>query len=235
MESPFYYLLTLTAQSDGVTKIVLGVLAILYCVCGMIFAGKVLSYRNKKRELTTMREKLQQIKHKDQARDLVIRFPHTISGEFIGALLVLQQQSEMGMLSIRERQEEVAQLIDRILVEHEAHSAVLVTVAAIAPLLGLFGTVWGLIHSFMGISQTRVADIAAIAPGIAEALITTLAGLVVAIPVLIKANILTEQVKTLEAQLMALAADLYKKITVTRTMKDNVWATAPDVVDQRAL
>lgn len=54
-----------------------------------------------------------------------------------------------------------------------------------APLIGLLGTVWGIMNAFMGLAADGGGTIAAVAPGIAEALITTLAGLVVAIPALI--------------------------------------------------
>ena len=58
----------------------------------------------------------------------------------------------------------------------------LATTANISPLLGLLGTVWGIMYSFISIGQQGSASIATVAPGIAEALVTTIAGLVVAIP-----------------------------------------------------
>lgn len=58
----------------------------------------------------------------------------------------------------------------------------LATAASVSPLLGLLGTVWGVMYSFMNIGQTGTASIAAVAPGIAEALLATIGGLVVAIP-----------------------------------------------------
>ena len=61
-----------------------------------------------------------------------------------------------------------------------------------------FGTVWGLIHAFMGIAQQKSADISAVAPGIAEALITTLGGLIIAIPALVMFNYLTSEVRKLK-------------------------------------
>ena len=77
-----------------------------------------------------------------------------------------------------------------MILHDEAYVPILSSCAAVAPLLGLFGTVWGLIHAFLQISQTQVADLATVAPGISEALITTLAGLMVAIPALIMYNYL---------------------------------------------
>ena len=92
-----------------------------------------------------------------------------------------------------------------MLMHNEEYIAILSSSAAVAPLLGLFGTVWGLVHSFMRISETQVADIATIAPGIAEALITTLAGLIVAIPALIMFNYLHTKTRALEHGLISLA------------------------------
>ena len=87
----------------------------------------------------------------------------------------------------------VAINVDAIVVHEESYLPFLSTSAAVAPLLGLFGTVWGLIHAFMRISEKQVADITTVAPGIAEALVTTLAGLFVAIPALIMFNYLNIQ------------------------------------------
>jgi biopolymer transport protein ExbB/TolQ len=67
--------------------------------------------------------------------------------------------------------------------------------AVISPLLGLLGTIWGIMHVFLNLGNSG-ADLAAIAPGIAEALITTLAGLFVAIPGLIAYHIFAYFIKS---------------------------------------
>lgn len=61
----------------------------------------------------------------------------------------------------------------------------LATAASVSPLLGLLGTVWGVMYSFLNIGEVGSASIAAVAPGIAEALMTTIAGLLVAIPAMV--------------------------------------------------
>jgi len=68
---------------------------------------------------------------------------------------------------------------------------VLATTANISPLIGLLGTVWGIMYSFINISQQGSASIDTVAPGIAEALITTIAGLCVAIPAMVGHNFLS--------------------------------------------
>jgi biopolymer transport protein TolQ len=71
----------------------------------------------------------------------------------------------------------------------------LATTASIAPFIGLFGTVWGIMSAFLSISQTGSTNLQAVGPGIAEALITTAAGLFAAIPAVLFYNSLTQRVK----------------------------------------
>jgi biopolymer transport protein ExbB len=59
---------------------------------------------------------------------------------------------------------------------------ILATIGAVAPFVGLFGTVWGIMDSFIGISKTNTTNLAVMAPGIAEALLATAMGLIAAIP-----------------------------------------------------
>lgn len=65
---------------------------------------------------------------------------------------------------------------------------VLATVGAIAPFVGLFGTVWGIMHAFIGIAEAQNTNLAVVAPGIAEALLATALGLLAAIPAVIFYN-----------------------------------------------
>jgi biopolymer transport protein ExbB len=66
--------------------------------------------------------------------------------------------------------------------------AVLATIGATSPFVGLFGTVWGIMNSFIGISKAQTTNLAVVAPGIAEALLATAIGLVAAIPAVIIYN-----------------------------------------------
>lgn len=67
-------------------------------------------------------------------------------------------------------------------------TGVLATIGSTAPFIGLFGTVWGIMNSFIGISKSQTTNLAVVAPGIAEALLATAAGLVAAIPAVILYN-----------------------------------------------
>lgn len=70
----------------------------------------------------------------------------------------------------------------------EKHLSFLATVGSVSPYIGLFGTVWGIMNSFIGLSQLEQATLSAVAPGIAEALIATAIGLFAAIPAVIAYN-----------------------------------------------
>ena len=67
-------------------------------------------------------------------------------------------------------------------------TSVLATIGATAPFVGLFGTVWGIMNSFIGISRSQTTNLAVVAPGIAEALLATACGLVAAIPAVVIYN-----------------------------------------------
>ena len=68
-------------------------------------------------------------------------------------------------------------------------TGVLATIGSTAPFVGLFGTVWGIMNSFIGISQAQTTNLAVVAPGIAEALLATALGLVAAIPAVVIYNV----------------------------------------------
>lgn len=84
-------------------------------------------------------------------------------------------------------------------------TGVLATIGSVAPFVGLFGTVWGIMNSFIGISQSNTTNLAVVAPGIAEALLATAIGLVAAIPAVIIYNMFARSV-TAYRQLLADAA-----------------------------
>ena len=83
----------------------------------------------------------------------------------------------------------------------ESWTSFLATTASAAPFVGLFGTVWGIMESFLNIAREGNATLTTVAPGIAEALIATAIGLVAAIPAVIAYNWLTGQIRVLEAEM----------------------------------
>jgi biopolymer transport protein TolQ len=92
---------------------------------------------------------------------------------------------------LQSRQEEVSRL--------ESYLPILATTANISPFVGLFGTVWGIIHAFRDISHQASTSIASVAPGIADALVTTAAGLFAAIPAVIGYNYFIQKIRGVES------------------------------------
>lgn len=92
-------------------------------------------------------------------------------------------------IKMEERLEKVMQItIDRQVEKMETRMIFLASTGSVAPLLGLFGTVWGIMDAFNAIGATQSTNIAAVAPGVAEALFTTAVGLIAAIPAVIAYN-----------------------------------------------
>ena len=89
-----------------------------------------------------------------------------------------------------------------------AHLMILATTGSSAPFIGLFGTVWGIVHAFQEIGTAGSASLAVVAPGIAEALVTTAAGLAVAIPAVAAYNHQMSRVAHLAAEVESVATEL---------------------------
>jgi biopolymer transport protein TolQ len=82
----------------------------------------------------------------------------------------------------------------------EVHLSFLATVGSTTPYIGLFGTVWGIMNSFIALGSVKQATLAMVAPGIAEALVATAMGLFAAIPAVIAFNQFTHRVQKIETQ-----------------------------------
>ena len=78
-------------------------------------------------------------------------------------------------------------------------TGLLATIGATAPFVGLFGTVWGIMNSFIGISKSHTTNLAVVAPGIAEALLATALGLVAAIPAVVMYNLFSRWIASYRA------------------------------------
>jgi len=92
-------------------------------------------------------------------------------------------------------------------------TGILATVGATAPFVGLFGTVWGIMNSFIGISKQHTTNLAVVAPGIAEALLATALGLVAAIPAVVMYNMLSRRITNYRAQQGDAAAEILRLVS----------------------
>ena len=92
-------------------------------------------------------------------------------------------------------------------------TGILATVGATAPFVGLFGTVWGIMNSFIGISKVQTTNLAVVAPGIAEALLATALCLVAAIPAVVMYNMFSRWIAGYRALQADAAADILRLIS----------------------
>jgi biopolymer transport protein ExbB len=92
-------------------------------------------------------------------------------------------------------------------------TGILATIGATAPFVGLFGTVWGIMNSFIGISKSQTTNLAIVAPGIAEALLATAFGLAAAIPAVVIYNFFARSIAGYRALLGDCAAEVMRLVS----------------------
>lgn len=170
-----------------------------------------LKFRNAKRDSLTLLRQLQR----------VTRLSDCLS--FSRSLLSSPAARSLSQTVIRAEQEQETVSVERYakligeqeLSKLESGLPFLASVASVSPFIGLFGTVWGIMETFIGIGTYGTPNVAVVAPGIAEALIATAAGLAVAIPAVIGYNHYVSKLRseTRNAeQALEVAIELHRKL-----------------------
>lgn len=190
-------------QSDFTSKMVLLLLFGMSVLSWAVALYKFILFRIKKYQCQKIMQELKSCSTLAEGAVIIKAHHDTLPGYVLVQLLAAIKQAEQ-LQSIDLIQAQTDQILDDVMYVEEKYTPVLSITSAVATLLGLFGTVWGLVHSFIRISEKQSADIVTVAPGIAEALITTVAGLMVAIPALTFFHFVNVNMRSLEHQLMAL-------------------------------
>lgn len=207
-------LFQLIMLADPLSKIVLILLLGMSIVCWTIFFYKLILFRRKHEQLRQAVAAIKMTKDLHGLVNLASEMPKTLPGYFLTQNLaflkgmVQQREQDQSYVAAREWegvQNYANQQFDDLVLQEERYMPFLYASAGVSTLIGLFGTVWGLIHAFIRIGEYQSADIATVAPGIAEALITTLTGLIVAIPAYLMFQYLLVQNRRLEYQLSVFA------------------------------
>jgi biopolymer transport protein ExbB len=207
---------------------------------GLIFAS-VLTWTiwlAKTLELLGVRRRLRRAQRSlGAARSLVDAAPAAGASPHV-ALLVRAVEAELARSSDRRDIEGIKERITARFERIEAGvgrkmmraTGILATIGATAPFVGLFGTVWGIMNSFIGISKLHTTNLAVVAPGIAEALLATAFGLAAAIPAVVIYNMFVRSI----ANYRALFADASVEI-LTLVSRDLTQPAAPrlDTFDAR--
>lgn len=94
-----------------------------------------------------------------------------------------------------------------------AQTGILATIGSTGPFIGLFGTVWGIMHSFIGIAESHTTNLAVVAPGIAEALLATATGLVAAIPAVVIFNFFARGITGYRSLLGDISAEVLRMLS----------------------
>lgn len=199
-ESPISHVISLSPlalfqQADIVVKIVMVILALLSVASWIVWLAKTYELRTHKLKLINSIKYIQKKNTIDD--DFEIEDPATQMVQKVAQDEYQMIKSKTFILesSVKDR---VGLQIDRILENEKSRlsqgSNFLATTGSVAPFIGLFGTVWGIIHSFVAIAETNVTNLSVVAPGIAEALFATALGLVAAIPAVILYNNIIRQI-----------------------------------------
>jgi biopolymer transport protein ExbB len=197
-------------NADIIVKAVMIGLAIASVITWTIWIAKGFELLGAKRRLRSEIAALKRARNLDEA-SAGAKKEGTLSH-----LLVHDALEEMRLsVNTREREgikERVAFRLERLVAacgrSMSMGTGVLATIGSTAPFVGLFGTVWGIMNSFIGIAKTQTTNLAVVAPGIAEALLATALGLVAAIPAVVIYNVFARSIAGYKAQVSDASAQV---------------------------
>ena len=200
-------LLSLFLQADIVVKLVIFALLIASVWVWAIVFEKVTALRRANRAATAFEDRFWSGGSLDDLYDQEGTQPsHPIAAVF-GAAMAEWRRSQrlagdMARGSVGERVDRaMAVTVSRELERLERWMVFLASVGSVAPFVGLFGTVWGIMNSFSAIASSRNTNLSVVAPGIAEALFATAIGLVAAIPAVLAYNKISTDLSRFAARL----------------------------------
>lgn len=213
MESSF---LSVIAQATLVAQIVLGILV---CMSISSWAMMFQKWFALRAAISKSNEGLTRFEHARDLREAV----QSLGGDIDSPLYHVAQQGVAEFNRLKEMGnsgEVVADNVRRSLRQGVGNEmtrlssslSFLATAANTAPFIGLFGTVWGIMHSFHSIGMMKSASLATVAPGISEALIATAIGLAVAIPATVGYNVFLGMLGSLEVQLINFAGVFLNRV-----------------------
>jgi len=132
----------------------------------------------------------------------------TVVGAGLSEFALLQEEGQSGEVTMEAVDEATGRALDVAILNLRARLSGMATIAGVAPFLGLFGTVTGLISAFRGIAETGSGGLATVSGGISEALVTTVIGLFVAIPALWAYNFFMNRVDVIGVEMDNSASQL---------------------------
>ena len=207
-------ILEILKQATASTFAIVGAMFLLSIGVWAILIRRWLANRNRKRSFAKWRESMGTRPSFQDLQKLSKSMPESSMGRITKAALVEMEglSAYVSYESLEHRGGLVQETVERALdIEKDQNEAGLVFLAfcsATGPLIGLLGTVWGIMDSFFQIGKQGSGNITVVAPGIAEALLATMAGLLVAIPSSVGYNAFTGFNRKAEAVLLNFGSEL---------------------------
>ena len=226
-------LMGLFGHADIVGKIVIVFLLIISVLTWAIIFDKIGKVRRLKDKAEYFEERFWSIGSLDMLFEKIKRPADPMQAVFVAGMREWRNAQDKGLFinptsraSVMSRIDRVLQVtIGREMAMVETWMTFLASVGSVAPFIGLFGTVWGIMHSFIGIAQAQNTSLAVVAPGIAEALLATAVGLVAAIPATTAYNKFSTEIGRYGARLENFANDF--TATLSRNLEDGRGTAAP--------
>jgi biopolymer transport protein TolQ len=201
-------------EADIVVKLVMLILLIASVWVWAIIIEKVVSLRRVNREASEFEDSFWSGGSLDELYEREGADPTNPIAAVFGAAMSEWKRSvrisgvDIGTTAVKERVDRAMNVtIMREMERMERYMIFLASVGSTAPFVGLFGTVWGIMHSFSAIAAMHNTDLAVVAPGIAEALFATAIGLVAAIPAVLAYNKLSNDLARFAARLEGFGAE----------------------------
>jgi len=214
--APDFSMLSLFWRADWVVKSVIVMLVGASVWCWAIIFDKVLKLRKLNVQAQDFEKSFWSGKSLDSIYETIGSQPKDpMSAVFVSAMREWRRAAEKGHVgstiantSLAERIERVMQItVSREMAGVERYMTFLASTGSTAPFIGLFGTVWGIMHAFQSIAVSKNTSLAVVAPGIAEALFATALGLLAAIPAVLAYNKLSRDLERYAGRLDGFAIE----------------------------
>jgi biopolymer transport protein TolQ len=213
-------IISLISHAGAVPKAVLGLLALMSLISWYVIGAKWMYLARAYRRSLRFVEKFWDSSLDEMWKNAENAAPSPVSEVFrAGYLELVKLRKKRAQLQAENKADEgdlgdiesleraLSRARTMAITEMENKVPFLATTASAAPFIGLFGTVWGIMNSFRNIGAKGAANLATVAPGIAEALVATAIGLVAAIPAVMGYNYLSRRIRVISAEMETFTND----------------------------
>jgi biopolymer transport protein TolQ len=219
-------LMGLFGHADFIGKLIISSLLLISILTWAIIFDKIGKIRRLKGKAEYFEERFWSAGSLDMLYDKIKRPSDPMQAIFVAGMKEWRNAQDKGLFLNPASRTTVMSRIDRVLqvtigremAMVETWMTFLASVGSVAPFIGLFGTVWGIMHSFIGIAQAQNTSLAVVAPGIAESLLATAVGLVAAIPATTAFNKFSTEIGRYASRLDNFANDF--TATLSRNLED---------------